>query len=140
MAAWAVTQTDRFKAAVSGAPVTSWISEYGTESSRVNRYDRALLGDLYDNIEFFTRISPLTHVRNATTPTQLLCAEDDTVDPVGQCWEFYRGLKQNKVMSELILYKGVGHSRFLWSTGQQVDSMQRMLTWLQRFLSIPDKA
>jgi len=131
MAAWAVTQTDRFKAAVSGAPVTNWISEYGTESPPVNRYDRALLGDLYDNIDLFTRISPITHVRNATTPTQLLCADKDKVDPVGQCWEFYRGLKQNDVTSELILYKGVGHSRFTWSKAQQVDSMQRMLNWLQ---------
>ena len=131
MAAWAVTQTDRFKAAVSGAPVTNWISEYGTESPPVNRYDRALLGDLYDNIDLFTRISPITHVRNATTPTQLLCADKDKIDPVGQCWEFYRGLKQNNVTSELILYKGVGHSRFTWSKEQQVDSMQRMLNWLQ---------
>jgi len=140
MAAWAVTQTDRFKAAVSGAPVTNWISEYGTESPGVNRYDRALLGNLYDNIDFFTRISPITHVRNATTPTLLLCADNDKIDPVGQCWEFYRGLKQNNVTTELILYKEVGHSRFIWSKQQQVDSMQRMLNWLQINLNNPDNA
>lgn len=134
MAAWAVTQTNRFKAAVSGAPVTNWVSEYGTESPSVNRYDRALLGSLYENMTYLTNVSPISYVRNAKTPTQLLCADDDDVDPIGQCSEFYRGLIQNDVMSEFIIYKGVGHSRATWSTGQQLDSMQRMLSWYQRHL------
>ncbi|HNP34383.1 MAG TPA: S9 family peptidase [Woeseiaceae bacterium] len=135
MAAWAVTQTDRFKVAVSGAPVTNWVSEYGTESPSVNRYDRALLGNLYDNVSYFTNVSPVTHVRNITTPTQLICAENDDIDPIGQCWEFYRGLKQYNVESEFIIYSGVGHSRSMWSATQQTDSMLRMLSWFQRYLS-----
>jgi dipeptidyl aminopeptidase/acylaminoacyl peptidase len=134
MAAWAVTQTDRFKVAVSGAPVTSWISEYGTESPAVNRYDRALLGDLYDNMSLFAKVSPISHVRNAVTPTLLVCAENDKIDPIGQCWEFYRGLKQNHVASELVIYKGVGHSRSAWSSQQRTDSMERMLNWFQHYL------
>ncbi len=134
MAAWAVTQTDRFKVAVSGAPVTSWISEYGTELPAVNRYDRALLGDLYDNMDLFAKVSPISHVRNAATPTLLVCAGSDKIDPIGQCWEFYRGLKQNNVESELVIYKGVGHSRSGWSSKQQTDSMEKMLEWFQRYL------
>ncbi len=137
MAAWAVTQTDRFKVAVSGAPVTSWISEYGTELPRVNRYDRALLGDLYDNMDLFAKVSPISHVRNAKTPTSLICAENDKIDPIGQCWEFYRGLKQNHVASELLIYKGVGHSRSVWSSAQQTHSMEKMLEWFERYLSEP---
>ena len=137
MAAWAVTQTDRFKVAVSGAPVTNWISEYGTELPAVNRYDRALLGDLYDNMDLFAKVSPLSHVRNVTTPTLLICAENDKIDPLSQCWEFYRGLKQNHVASELAIYKGVGHSRSGWSLKQRIDSMERMLNWFQRYLPEP---
>ena len=137
MAAWAITQTDRFKVAVSGAPVTSWISEYGTELPAVNRYDRALLGDLYDNMDLFAKVSPLSHVRNVTTPTLLICAENDKIDPLSQCWEFYRGLKQNHVASELAIYKGVGHSRSGWSLKQRIDSMERMLNWFQRYLPEP---
>ncbi len=137
MAAWAVTQTDRFKVAVSGAPVTNWISEYGTELPEVNRYDRALLGDLYDNMDLFVKVSPLSHVRNASTPTLLVCAENDKIDPIGQCWEFYRSLKQNHVASELAIYKGVGHSRSGWSLKQRIDSMERMLNWFQRYLPEP---
>ena len=37
MAAWAVTQTDRFVAAVAGAPMTDLASEYGTEAKRRQR-------------------------------------------------------------------------------------------------------
>ena len=36
MAAWAVTQTNRFKASVSGAPMTDLASEFGTENAGVN--------------------------------------------------------------------------------------------------------
>ncbi len=39
MAAWAVTQTGRFRASVSGAPMTDLASEYGTETSSINAHD-----------------------------------------------------------------------------------------------------
>ena len=45
MAAWAVTQTDRFVAAVAGAPMTDLASEYGTEANDVNAYDTWFLGN-----------------------------------------------------------------------------------------------
>ncbi len=45
MAAWAVTQTSRFKAAVAGAPMTDLASEYGTELALINAYDTWYLGN-----------------------------------------------------------------------------------------------
>ena len=71
------------------------------------------------------------------TPTSLICAENDKIDPIGQCWEFYRGLKQNHVASELLIYKGVGHSRSVWSSAQQSHSMKKKLNWFERYLSEP---
>jgi len=46
MAAWAVTQTDRFKASVSGAPMTDLALEYGAESNSINAYDTWFMGTL----------------------------------------------------------------------------------------------
>jgi len=134
MAAWAVTQTDRFKVAVSGAPVTNWITEYGTEDSSINRYDRSLLGSPYDDMELYASVSPVMSVQNVATPILLICAEDDVIDPIAQCWEYHRGLKQNGVDTEYVIYKGVGHSRGSWSNWQRHDSMARVINWIQKHL------
>jgi dipeptidyl aminopeptidase/acylaminoacyl peptidase len=131
MAAWAVTQTDRFKVAVSGAPVTNWLTEYGTEASFINRYDRSLLGAPYDDMGLYAKVSPVSGVRNASTPMLLVCAENDIIDPIAQCWEYYRGLKQNHVETEYVIYKGVGHSRGSWSNWQQIDLMNRTIAWIE---------
>jgi len=134
MSAWAVTQTDRFKVAVSGAPVTNWLTEYGTEASFINRYDRSLLGAPYDDMGLYAKVSPVAGVRNASTPLLLICAENDVIDPIAQCWEYYRGLKQNHVETEYVIYKGVGHSRGSWSNWQRKDSMRRVISWIEEHL------
>src|SRR6059036_1550837 len=49
MAAWAVTQTTRFKAAVSGAPVIDMASEFGTENG--SSYDEWFYGLPYEKLD-----------------------------------------------------------------------------------------
>ncbi|MCP5046032.1 MAG: S9 family peptidase, partial [bacterium] len=96
MSAWAVTQTHRFKAAVSGAPMTDLAFEYGAEISSINAYDTWYLGTPYENLDDFIKMSPITYVKNVRTPTLILCGENDLIDPVEQCKQFYRGLKRYK--------------------------------------------
>ncbi len=91
MAAWAVTQTNRFKASVSGAPMTDLASEFGTENPGVNIGDTWALGTPYENLDLFNKRSPVAFVKNVKTPTLLLNGEVDSTDPIGQCQQFYRG-------------------------------------------------
>jgi len=107
MAAWAVTQTTRFKAAVSGAPVIDMASEYGTEHGPA--YDEWFYGTPYEKPDGFIRSSPVTYVKNARTPTLLLQGEDDVTDPIGQSQQFYRGLKRYGVETDLVVYPREGH-------------------------------
>jgi len=58
MAAWAVTQTNMFKASVSGAPMTDLASEYGTELSGINAYDTWYMDSPYENPYLFINRSP----------------------------------------------------------------------------------
>ena len=62
MAAWAVTQTTRFKAAVSGAPVIDMASEFGTENG--SAYDEWFYGTPYEKLDGFIKSSPITFVKN----------------------------------------------------------------------------
>jgi dipeptidyl aminopeptidase/acylaminoacyl peptidase len=132
MAAWAVTQTTRFKASVSGAPMTDLESEFGTESAGVNIGDTWALGIPYDNQELFTKRSPVTFVKNVKTPTLLLNGEEDTTDPIGQVEQFYRGLKRYKVECELVVYPREGHG--IREEKHQLDVLNRVIGWFEKYL------
>jgi dipeptidyl aminopeptidase/acylaminoacyl peptidase len=136
MAAWAVTQTDRFKAAVAGAPMTDLASEYGTEEATINPYDTWFLGTPYENLQLFIERSPITYVGSATTPTIILCGERDLTDPIGQCQQFYRGLRRYDVATELVIYPREGHG--IREERHQIDLLQRMLDWFKTHLRQDD--
>ena len=130
MAAWAVTQTTRFKAAVSGAPVIDMASEFGTENG--SAYDEWFYGTPYDKLDGFIKSSPMTFVRNVKTPTLLLQGEDDTTDPIGQSQQFYRGLKRYGVESDLVLYPREPHG--LREERHLLDRLTRILAWYDKYL------
>jgi dipeptidyl aminopeptidase/acylaminoacyl peptidase len=131
MAAWAVTQTPRFKAAVSGAPVIDMASEFGTENG--SAYDEWFYGTPYEKLDGFVKSSPMTFVRNARTPTLLLQGEADTTDPIGQSQQFYRGLKRYGVESDLVLYPREPHG--LREEKHLVDRLTRILAWYDKYLT-----
>ena len=130
MAAWAVTQTTRFKAAVSGAPVIDMASEFGTENG--SAYDEWFYGTPYEKLDGFIKASPMTYVKNVKTPTLLLQGEDDTTDPIGQSQQFYRGLKRYNVESDLVLYPREGHG--LREEKHLLDRLTRIIAWYDKYL------
>jgi dipeptidyl aminopeptidase/acylaminoacyl peptidase len=130
MAEWAITQTQRFKAAVSGAGMADLISEFGTEAGPA--YDEWFWGVPYEKPEGFLNASPFLYVRNAKTPTLILQGEDDTVDPQGQSQELYRGLKRYGVESELVLYPREPHG--FQEAQHRVDVQRRVLEWFEAHL------
>ena len=132
MAAWAVTQTNRFKASVSGAPMTDLALEYGAEESSINAYDTWFLGTPYENLDHFIKMSPMTFVKNVKTPTLILCGENDSTDPIAQCFQFHRGLKRYQVETEFVVYPREGHG--IREEKHQLDALNRMIAWFDKFL------
>ncbi len=131
MAAWAVTQTTRFKAAVSGAPVIDMASEFGTEDG--SQYDEWFYGTPYEKLEGFIKSSPITYVKNVKTPTLLLQGEADETDPIGQSQQFYRGLKRYGVDAELVIYPREPHG--LREEKHLVDRLTRIVAWYDKYLT-----
>src|SRR5277367_4049550 len=103
MSEWAITQTPRFKVAVSGAGLANLISEYGTE--RGPSYDEWFYGLPYEKPLGFLNSSPFVYVKNVKTPTLILKGDADVVDPLGQSQELYRGLKHYGVETELVVFR-----------------------------------
>jgi dipeptidyl aminopeptidase/acylaminoacyl peptidase len=130
MAEWAVTQTDLFKAAVSGAGMANLISEFGTEKGSAE--DEWFFGTPYEHPERFLNSSPFLYVKNAKTPTLILQGEADPIDPIGQSQELYHGLKRYGVETDLVLYPREPHG--LQEAKHRVDMQTRMLAWFDKYL------
>ena len=125
MSEWAITQTTRFRAAVSGAGMANLISEYGTEQHP--SYDEWFWGVPYEKPEGFLNSSPFVHLRNAKTPTLILQGDADTVDPLGQSQELYRGLKRYGVDTELVVYPREPHG--FHEEKHLLDRLNRVVAW-----------
>jgi dipeptidyl aminopeptidase/acylaminoacyl peptidase len=130
MAMWAVTQTNRFKAAVAGAGLSDLAAEFGTEDSPT--YDEWFYGTPYENLSAFQKNSPITFVKMAKTPTLILQGEADVVDPIGQSQQFYRGLKRYGAETELVVYPREGHG--FREEKHIVDYLNRLISWFDRYL------
>ena len=130
MSEWAITQTNEFKGAVSGAGMANLISEFGTE--RGPAYDEWFWGVPYEKPEGFLNHSPFLYLRKAKTPTLILQGESDTTDPLGQSEELYRGLKRYGVPSDLVVYPREPHG--LQEAKHRVDMQKRMLAWLEKYV------
>jgi dipeptidyl aminopeptidase/acylaminoacyl peptidase len=130
MSEWAITQTTRFKAAVSGAGLSNLASEFGTEAG--SSYDQWFFGVPYENLEAFMKSSPVKYLKNAKTPTLILQGEADRTDPIGQSQELYRGLKYYGVEAELVLYPREGHG--LTEEKHLIDRLNRIVAWYEKHL------
>jgi dipeptidyl aminopeptidase/acylaminoacyl peptidase len=130
MAEWAITQTKRFKASVTGAGMANLASEFGTESGAY--YDQWFWGVPYENLDLFIKHSPIAYLKNVSTPTLIIQGEEDGTDPKGQSQELYRGLHYYHVPSELVLYPREPHG--FRELNHNVDFYRRMLDWFKRYL------
>jgi dipeptidyl aminopeptidase/acylaminoacyl peptidase len=129
MACWAVTQTDRFAAAMPMAVVTDWVSFHST--TNIGQFDKLFLkADPYDPDGDYTRRSPVYHAAKCRTPTLILHGEDDLCTPLPQAVEFYNALVEAGCETELVVYPREGHG---WTELEhQVDAWNRMRDWLAR--------
>lgn len=130
MAEWAITQTNRFKAAICGAGMADLATEFGTESRPEG--DEWYYGTPYENLPAFQKSSPILYVKNARTPTLILQGEADTTDPISQSQMLYRGLKRYNVPAEFVVYPREPHG--LRERYHIADRYRRSLEWIEKYL------
>ncbi|HEX4158199.1 MAG TPA: S9 family peptidase [Rhizomicrobium sp.] len=130
MSTWAITQSNRFKAAIVGAGVYDQQAEFETEGHSDG--DEWYFGTPWEHPDVFARNSPATFIGHAHTPTLILDGEDDENNPVGQSKGLYRALKHLGVETEMVLYPGEGHSPKKGS--YNIDMFTRILDWYDRHL------
>jgi dipeptidyl aminopeptidase/acylaminoacyl peptidase len=108
LAAFIATYSDRFKATTMGEGVSDSRIFYAAGTGWTVKPDYALALP-WDDPEYYRKISPLTYVKRAKTPTLIQHREFDSVAPPVGAYELYRALKDQNVPVKMIVYKGAGH-------------------------------
>jgi dipeptidyl aminopeptidase/acylaminoacyl peptidase len=130
MTMWAVTQTQRFRAAVAGAGIVDWQSYYG--QNRIDQWMIPYFGaSVYDDPWIYARSSPISFIKAVRTPTLVLQGERDAEVPAPQAYEFWHALKTLGVETRLVIYPDEGHHL---SPADSLDVMQRTVDWFRTHL------
>jgi dipeptidyl aminopeptidase/acylaminoacyl peptidase len=133
MSAWAVTQTDRFKAAIMGAGVSDWGMMVMT--SDVPGFERELGGSApWEGLEIqqYRKLSPITFAHRVKTPVLIMHGEKDERVPLSQATGFHRALREHHVPTEFVVYPREPHG--ISERAHQIDVLRRVRTWYDRWL------
>ncbi len=110
MTNWLVTQTGRFRSAVTQRSICNWLSMYGASDIGYRFVERQLGGNPWDDLETLWAQSPLKHVANVTTPTLVIHAEQDHRCPMEQAEQWYIALKRlGKVDTAFLRFPDESH-------------------------------
>ncbi|HUF51769.1 MAG TPA: prolyl oligopeptidase family serine peptidase [Longimicrobiales bacterium] len=138
--AFLVTQTNMFKAAVAGAPLTDMISMYSSVYWNTGGANQAIFessqgrfrGNFIDHYDAYIRNSPAFHAHKQTTPLIILHNEKDGAVDFNQGITHFNTLRQ--LGKEVILLQYVGENHGLSRPVNQRDYAGRMTEWFDHHL------
>ncbi len=131
MTMWAVTQTNRFKAAMAGAGLSNWQSYYG--ENLIDQWMIPFFGkSVYDDPEVYAKSSPINFIKKVKTPTLILVGDSDGEVPAPQSYEFWHALKTLGVEAQFVVYEHEGH--LFANPKHQRDVIVRTLAWFDAHL------
>lgn len=128
MTSFAVTKTNRFKAASMGAGLPNLVSMVTTTD--IGDYIVGHMGEeFYDDFKTYEKHSAIYQIKNVTTPTQVIHGQNDLRVPFTQGQEFYRALKRMGVDTEMVVYPRTPHGPR--EPKLLMDVSDRILTWFK---------
>ncbi len=134
MTNWLITQyPDRFAAAICGAGISNWISDYGTADIARTK-ETEFFGTPWEEEgqRRLLRQSPLIYAGRVQTPTLFVHGELDQRVPYEEAEQMYTALKKNGVPAKMIQYKSQAHGiRGHWNV---VHRIINELDWWERYL------
>ena len=133
MTNWVITQTTRFKAAVSAASVSNLVSFYAT--SLYQDLVHAEFGGFpwqAENFALLWQWSPLAHVANVTTPTLFIHGEQDNDVHITEAEHMFTAMRHRGIEAALARYPREGHG--FREPRHMLDRTERSLAWFDLHL------
>jgi dipeptidyl aminopeptidase/acylaminoacyl peptidase len=131
MTMWAVTQTQRFHAAMSGAGLANWQSYYG--ENKIDQWMIPYFGaSVYDDPAVYAKSAPITFIKNVKTPTLIVVGDSDGECPPPQSYEFWHALETLGVENQFVIYQDEGH--MIMQPKHRQDIVDRTVAWFNTHL------
>ena len=131
-----IGRSDRFEAAVAQRVVSNLISMYG--SSDLNIVVEELMGTQtppWMDLENHWRMSPISAIGGAKTPTLVMHSESDNRCDKEQGEQVFVALQQMGVDSELVLFPQESHGLSRnGRTDRRIARLQHMARWFEKYL------
>jgi len=125
-----ITQTTRFKAAITGASEVLYVANYGHD--HYQKLWELELGLPWENRALYERMSPFNKVTSVTTPTLIMGGEIDWNVPIINSEQLYQALKRLGRTAELVVYPGEYHG---FTTPSHIkDRLERYLAWYAHYV------
>jgi dipeptidyl aminopeptidase/acylaminoacyl peptidase len=134
MTNWLITQyPDRFAAAIPGAGIVNWVSDYGTADIARTK-ETEFFGYPWEARarDIMIKQSPLTYADRVKAPTLFIHGEIDQRVPYSEAEQMYVALKKLGVPARMIQYAGQAHG--IGGSWNNVHRMLNELRWLDTYL------
>jgi dipeptidyl aminopeptidase/acylaminoacyl peptidase len=131
MTMFAVSQTNRFRAAVAGAGIANWQSYYGENS--IDQWMIPFFGaSVYDDPAVYAKSSAIDYIKKVKTPTLVVVGDRDGECPAPQSFEFWHALRDENVPTQLVVYPNEGHG--FVDPAHRIDVLERALAWFEEYM------
>ena len=135
LTAWAITHSDRFRAASVGAGPVDLFTMYG--GTDIPEFMESYFGGTpWTATQLYLSHSPMAYVDRVKVPTLIQHGAGDGRVPTSISYQLYRALKANGVNCALIIYPDTGHN--VGSPQLIRDGMRRNLDWFNRYVGNAD--
>lgn len=133
MTNWIISQTQRFKAAVSMYGIFSLLTDWS--NSVQPSWEKMYFGNYYwEDLQPYLKRSPAFYVTNIQTPVLILHGEDDQMTFISNSKEMYQALHVLKRPVKFVVYPREGHG-ISREPNHRVDVCRRALKWFDRYLN-----
>jgi dipeptidyl aminopeptidase/acylaminoacyl peptidase len=135
MTLWMIGHTDRFKAAVTQRCVSNLHSFYGTSDIGFTFGEYEFGGTAWDQREHFMKYSPITYVKEMTTPLLIVHSEQDYRCPIEQAEQVFISLKKLGREVEFVRFPDENHN--LSRTGKpkhRTERLEFIVGWFDKHL------
>jgi dipeptidyl aminopeptidase/acylaminoacyl peptidase len=131
ISAFLTTTSKAFVAISVGAGISNWATYY--YNTDITPFTIQYLGaDPVTDPDIYAKTSPMTYIKQASTPTLIQHGELDRRVPIPNAYELRQGLENRGVKVEMIVYKGFGHGVTKPKASRAV--MQHNLAWFNHYI------
>ncbi len=132
MTNWIISQTNRFRAAVSMYGIFSLLTDWS--NSIQPSWEKMYFGSYYwEKLQPYLSHSPAFFVQNIHTPVLILHGEDDQLTFISNSKEMYQALKMLERPVKFVVYPREGHG-ISREPNHKVDVFVRATKWFNTYL------